>query len=55
LGEPAGNKAGTPFLYEDLRKHYSDSRRLTKPLGLYRQQYCGCLNSELERYLDKTI
>lgn len=38
------------FLYADLRKRYSDSRRLTKPLDLYRQQYCGCLYSEWERY-----
>jgi hypothetical protein len=38
------------FLYADLRKHYSDSRRMTKPLELYRQQYCGCVYSEWERF-----
>jgi predicted adenine nucleotide alpha hydrolase (AANH) superfamily ATPase len=38
------------FLYIDLRKRYSDSRHITKPLGLYRQQYCGCIYSEWERY-----
>ncbi len=41
---------GVKFQYADLRKRYSDSRRLTKPLDLYRQQYCGCLYSEFERY-----
>ncbi|TFG45416.1 MAG: hypothetical protein E4H31_02730, partial [Dehalococcoidia bacterium] len=40
------------FEYADLRKYYSDSRKLTKPLELYRQQYCGCLYSEYERYGD---
>jgi len=44
---------GVKFLYADLRKRYSDSRRLTKPLDLYRQQYCGCLYSEYERYHDE--
>jgi predicted adenine nucleotide alpha hydrolase (AANH) superfamily ATPase len=41
-----------PFVYQDLRKSYSDSRKLTKPMELYRQQYCGCLYSEYERQLE---
>lgn len=41
---------GVRFLYADLRKRYSDSRRMTKPLDIYRQQYCGCVYSEWERY-----
>jgi len=49
-GEAAGLSAGTEFIYADLRKRYSDSRQLTKPLEIYRQQYCGCLYSEWERY-----
>ncbi len=40
---------GIAFLYADLRKRYSDSRHITKPLGLYRQQYCGCRYSRDER------
>jgi len=50
-GEP-GEK-GPAFLYADLRKRYSDSRHITKPMELYRQQYCGCLYSERERYSEK--
>jgi predicted adenine nucleotide alpha hydrolase (AANH) superfamily ATPase len=46
---------GVDFLYADLRKRYSDSRHITKPLDLYRQQYCGCVYSEWERYADITI
>jgi predicted adenine nucleotide alpha hydrolase (AANH) superfamily ATPase len=41
------------FLYSDLRKRYSDSRHITKPMELYRQQYCGCIYSEYERYTDE--
>jgi len=51
--QEAGNKAagqsGIEFLYVDLRKRYSDSRHITKPMNLYRQQYCGCIYSQLER------
>ena len=46
---------GIEFLYADLRKRYSDSRHLTKPLNLYRQQYCGCVYSEWERNANITI
>jgi predicted adenine nucleotide alpha hydrolase (AANH) superfamily ATPase len=47
-GERRGK--GVEFLYADLRKRYSDSRHITKPMDLYRQQYCGCVYSEWERY-----
>ncbi len=46
---------GVSFLYADLRKRYSDSRHITKGLNLYRQQYCGCVYSEWERYADIKI
>jgi len=52
LGHQVADKTGVAFLYADLRKRYSDSRRITKPLDLYRQQYCGCLYSEWERCLE---
>ncbi len=52
IGEEAGRETGVEFLYADLRKRYSDSRHITKGMNLYRQQYCGCLYSEWERYSD---
>jgi predicted adenine nucleotide alpha hydrolase (AANH) superfamily ATPase len=52
--ELAGEK-GIDFFYADLRKRYSDSRHITKPMELYRQQYCGCVYSEWERYAHTTI
>jgi epoxyqueuosine reductase len=49
-GEGAAKENGVEFFYADLRKRYSDSRHITKPMELYRQQYCGCIYSEWERY-----
>ncbi len=50
IGEKAAGEKGMEFLYADLRKRYSESRHITKPMELYRQQYCGCLYSEWEGY-----
>jgi len=55
IGNELAEEAGVPFLHADLRKRYSDSRRMTKGLDLYRQQYCGCVYSEWERYAKITI
>ncbi|MBC8476896.1 MAG: epoxyqueuosine reductase QueH [Dehalococcoidia bacterium] len=55
IGASIAEKTGVEFLYADLRKRYSDSRHLTKPLDLYRQQYCGCVYSEWERYANIQI
>jgi len=49
-GQLAAARHGVEFLYRDLRDLYSESRRLSKEWGLYRQKYCGCLLSEWERY-----
>ena len=51
LGEIAGEQYGVPFLYRDFRTDYRDTIQRSKAAGLYRQQYCGCLYSEQERYL----
>jgi epoxyqueuosine reductase len=50
IGNKVATEQGVEFLYTDLRKRYSDSRHITKPMDLYRQQYCGCVYSEWERY-----
>jgi epoxyqueuosine reductase len=52
-GERAAWENGVEFYYADLRKRYSDSRHITKPMELYRQQYCGCIYSEWERYTEE--
>ncbi len=55
IGNNLAKEKGIEFLYADLRKRYSDSRRMTKGLDLYRQQYCGCVYSEWERYANMKI
>ena len=55
IGDELAEEKGIDFLYADLRKRYSDSRRMTKPMNLHRQQYCGCVYSEWERYANITI
>jgi predicted adenine nucleotide alpha hydrolase (AANH) superfamily ATPase len=55
VGDEVAKVTKVDFLYADLRKRYSDSRHITKPLELYRQQYCGCVYSEWERYAGITI
>jgi predicted adenine nucleotide alpha hydrolase (AANH) superfamily ATPase len=51
LGEQAGRDYGVIFYYEDFRSGWQEGIRLSKEMGLYRQQYCGCVYSEKERYL----
>lgn len=53
LGEQAAQEYGVKFYYEDFRPGWQEGIRLSKELGLYRQQYCGCVYSEKERYLPK--
>lgn len=50
IGLKVQNETGVRFLYHDLRSGFSHSRHLSKELELYRQQYCGCIYSEWERY-----
>lgn len=38
------------FHYEDYRKGWNQGIQKSKELGLYRQQYCGCIYSERDRY-----
>ena len=53
IGEEIGRRQGVSFLYEDLRQGWNISRGLASEFGLYRQKYCGCIYSEMERYATK--
>lgn len=44
------DKYGIEFYYEDWRSLWQEGIRLSKQEGMYRQQYCGCIFSEEERY-----
>ncbi len=51
LASAVSEEVGVPFLYRDFRKGYQAGIEAGKKMGLYRQQYCGCIYSEQERYL----
>ncbi len=53
LGQKIGDEYGVTFYYEDFRSGWQEGIKLSKDLGLYRQQYCGCIYSEMDRYLPK--
>ena len=50
IAQEAGEKYGIPFYYEDFRPGYQRGVDISLELGLYRQQYCGCVFSERDRY-----
>lgn len=50
-GESLGQRFGVDFLYEDFRPGWQEGIVVSKAMGLYRQQYCGCIYSERDRYL----
>lgn len=50
LGLDIAVGSGVKFYYQDFRVGWSEGISLSKEWGLYRQQYCGCLYSESERY-----
>jgi hypothetical protein len=45
---------GVQFWYEDFRAGWSKGIDGSRRLGLYRQQYCGCIYSEQERYAGRS-
>jgi epoxyqueuosine reductase len=50
-GERIAQEIGVPFYYEDFRQGWKRGVEVSKAMGLYRQQYCGCIYSEKERFL----
>ena len=50
IGEEIGKSVGVRFYYQDFRTGWKEGVEASKRLGLYRQQYCGCIYSEKERF-----
>jgi predicted adenine nucleotide alpha hydrolase (AANH) superfamily ATPase len=50
IGESVGRDAGVPFFYEDFRIGWQEGLKASQELQMYRQQYCGCIYSEKERF-----
>lgn len=53
VAETLASENGVDFIYRDFRPFYRDSVVMSKRLGMYRQNYCGCVFSEQERLLER--
>lgn len=53
MGESIGKSVGVPFYYHDFREGWKEGIEESKRLEMYRQQYCGCIYSEKERFFKK--
>lgn len=47
-GHRVAEAVGIPFYYQDFRPHFRSTFAPARALGLYRQNYCGCLLSDYE-------
>lgn len=50
IGETIAEKHQIKFFYHDFRIGWKAGVEESKSLNLYRQQYCGCIYSEKDRY-----
>ena len=50
LAQQVVGEVGVPFYYEDFRQGWAQGAAKAKKLGLYKQQYCGCIFSERDRF-----
>ena len=50
IAEHSANVFGIKFLYEDFRAGWQEGIDISLELELYRQNYCGCIFSEEERF-----
>jgi len=49
IGEKIASEKAVQFYYQDFRPGFKDGQEQAKRENLYRQKYCGCVFSELER------
>src|SRR3990170_1510257 len=55
IGLGLADKYGVAFYYDDFRIGWKEGIKGSKDMGLYRQQYCGCIFSEKERYMGGSL
>lgn len=53
IGRQACARHGVRYLATDFRERYPDATRRSRELGMYRQNYCGCLPSIAEAEADR--
>ncbi|MBN2468283.1 MAG: epoxyqueuosine reductase QueH [Deltaproteobacteria bacterium] len=55
IGFAVGREQGVAFYDADFREGWKAGIEMSKELNLYRQQYCGCIYSEKERFAPKKV
>jgi epoxyqueuosine reductase len=50
IGKELSDEYGLEFLYRDYRTGWKEGVEESKRLNMYRQNYCGCIFSEKERF-----
>jgi predicted adenine nucleotide alpha hydrolase (AANH) superfamily ATPase len=50
IGRSAAEANNVEFHFEDFRPGFRKAQAVARELGLYRQKYCGCVYSEMERF-----
>lgn len=53
IGESIAISSGIPFYYQDFREGWKYGVDVSRQLNMYRQQYCGCIYSEKDRFYKK--
>ena len=53
IAASAAKEAGVGFYYQDFRQGWREGIRAAKEADLYRQNYCGCIYSERDRFAPK--
>ena len=53
IAKAADKKYDIEFLYRDFRPYFNEGQEKAIALNLYRQNYCGCIFSEEERFSKK--
>jgi predicted adenine nucleotide alpha hydrolase (AANH) superfamily ATPase len=53
VGEETARDYGVPFHDQDFRPGWKQGVKQSREMRIYRQPYCGCIYSEMERYLKK--
>ncbi len=51
--EELSGRYKVPFLYKDFREGWKEGQAASRALGIYRQNYCGCIFSEYERFVPR--
>jgi len=53
IGQDLSKKFDVEFYYQDFRAGFKESQDEARSHNLYRQKYCGCIYSEIERFRKK--